>query len=99
MKFTSFFLLPVSAVHILLCLIPILREAIPGVSGIWVANMFAQELSAWFVLLNLIGLVLSLRRRRRWLAVLFGCAALFSLRPFLYAGAVNREMVRQWGKP
>jgi len=94
MKFTRRLLLVVSAVHIALRLVPISREAIPGVSGIWAANMFAQELSAWFVLLNLIGLVLSVRRRP--LRVFFCAATLFSLLPFLQIREVNRVMARQW---
>jgi len=94
MKFTRRLLLVVSAVHIALRLVPISREAIPGVSGIWAANMFAQELSAWFVLLNLIGLVLSVRRRP--LGVFFCAATLFSLLPFLQIREVNRVMARQW---
>ncbi len=96
MKFTRLLLMVVSAVHIALRLIPISREAIPGVSGIWAANMVAQELSAWFVLLNLIGLALSVRRRP--FGVFFCVATLFSLLPFVRIREVNRVMARQWAE-
>lgn len=95
MKRLALVLLAISLVHVALCLVPISREAIPGISGIWAANMFAQELSGWFAVLNVIGLVLSLRRSRI-VTALFGLAALFSLSPFFQVPGVNEDMTRQW---
>ena len=96
MKQTSLlFLMTISLVQVALRLIPISREAIPGISGIWAANMVAQELSAWFVLLNVIGLIWCLRGWRA-MRVIFGAAVLFSLYPFFLVAGLNHDMIRQW---
>jgi acetyl esterase/lipase len=92
---SAFLLLTASLAQITLRLIPISREAIPGISGVWAANMMAQELSAWFVVVNLIGLALSLRWSKV-MSVIFSAAALFSIYPFFLVPGVNHEMARQW---
>lgn len=74
MRRTAFVLLAISLVHVALRLVPISREAIPGISGIWAANMFAQDLSGWFAVLNVIGLALSIRWSKV-VTTIFGMAA------------------------
>jgi len=85
----------INGLQVALRLIPISSEVIPGVSGIWAANIAAQELSAWFVVLNLIGLALSLRWSRV-MCLIFGPAAAFSLSIFFLVPGINHEMARQW---
>jgi hypothetical protein len=56
--------------------------------------MVAQEVSAWFVVANVVGLALSLRWSRV-LAAIFGAAALFSLSPFCLIPGIHHDMARQ----